>query len=214
MFEKTAPLKALEPVPGTRIWPGLLSRQSQEALLATLRGQIVENPLYQPTMPKTGKPFSVSMTNFGDLGWVSDRTGYRYEELHPATGRPWPPIPGGLQALWGTLTGYAAPPEACLVNYYGRHAKMGLHQDRDEKPLNAPVLSVSLGATAIFRLGGLERKGPTQSFKLASGDVMMLSGPSRLRFHGIDRVLPGTSTLLEKGGRINLTLRRVTDPDL
>lgn len=212
MFEKPAPPKALEPVPGTRIWPGLLSRQFQEELVATLREQIVENPLYQPTMPKTGKPFSVSMTNFGDLGWVSDRTGYRYEDRHPETGRPWPPILHSLQVLWADLTGYAAPPEACLVNYYGPKAKMGLHQDRDEKPLDAPVLSVSLGDTAIFRLGGLDRKAPTQSFKLASGDVMMLSGPSRLRFHGIDRILPGTSTLLEKGGRLNLTLRRVTDP--
>jgi alkylated DNA repair protein (DNA oxidative demethylase) len=117
-----------------------------------------------------------------------------------------------LQALWADLTGYGAPPEACLVNYYGPHAKMGLHQDRDEKPLDAPVLSVSLGDTAMFRLGGQERKAPTQSFKLASGDVMMLSGPSRLCFHGIDRILPGTSTLLEKGGRLNLTLRRVTEP--
>ena len=212
MFEKTAPPKALEPVPGTRIWPGLLSRQSQEELVVTLRKQIVENPLYRPTMPKTGKPFSVSMTNFWDLGWVSDRTGYRYEDRHPSTGRPWPPILPSLHELWADLTGYAAPPEACLVNYYGPQAKMGLHQDRDEKPLDAPVLSVSLGDTAIFRLGGLERKTPTQSFKLASGDVMMLSGPSRLRFHGIDRILPGTSTLLEKGGRLNLTLRRVTDP--
>ncbi len=213
MSEKTAPLNALEPVPGTRIWPGLLSRGAQEELVATLREQIAENPLYQPTMPKTGKPFSVSMTNFGDLGWVSDRTGYRYDHCHPATGRRWPPVPDGLLTLWAGLTGYAAPPEACLVNYYGRDAKMGLHQDRDEKPMDAPVLSVSLGDTAIFRLGGLERKGSTQSFKLASGDVMMLDGPSRLRFHGIDRIVPGTSTLLEKGGRLNLTLRRVTDPE-
>lgn len=213
MSEKTVPLNSLEPVPGTRIWPGLLSRKAQEDLIVTLREQIVENPLYQPTMPKTGKPFSVSMTNFGDLGWVSDSAGYRYEACHPITGEDWPPIPAVLQALWAELTGYAAPPEACLVNYYGPHAKMGLHQDRDEKPLDAPVLSVSLGDTAIFRLGGLERKGSTQSFKLASGDVMTLGGPSRLRFHGIDRILPGTSTLLEKGGRLNLTLRRVTDPE-
>lgn len=213
MSKKTATLNTLEPVPGTRVWPGLLSREIQEELVATLREQIAGNPLYQPTMPKTGKPFSVSMTNLGDLGWVSDRTGYRYEDRHPATGRPWPPIPEHLRALWAELTGYEAPPEACLVNYYSPHAKMGLHQDRDEKPLDAPVLSISLGDTAIFRLGGLERKGSTQSFKLASGDVMMLAGPSRLRFHGIDRILPGTSTLLEKGGRLNLTLRRVTDPE-
>ncbi len=178
--------------------------------MATLRDLISDSPLYRPTMPKTGKPFSVSMTNLGELGWVSDRAGYRYEACHPVTGRSWPPIPGSLLTLWANLTGYGPPPEACLVNFYGPEAKMGLHQDRDEKPLDAPVLSISLGDTAVFRLGGLERKGPTQSFKLASGDVMMLSGPSRLRFHGIDRVMPGTSTLLDKGGRLNLTLRRVT----
>eukprot|EP00439_Symbiodinium_sp_Y106_P088164 s1_g700.t1 len=152
------------------------------------------------------------MTNLGPLGWMSDRNGYRYEPTHPITGNPWPPIPDTLLSLWDDLAGYGAPPEACLVNFYGPDAKMGLHQDRDEQPLDAPVLSISLGDTAVFRLGGLERKGATQSFKLASGDVMMLTGPSRLRFHGIDRILPGTSTLLEKRGRLNLTLRRVTEP--
>ncbi len=213
MSDKIASQNPLEPVPGTHIWPGLLSRQSQKVLVDGLRETISDSPLYRPTMPKTGKPFSVSMTNLGPLGWVSDRTGYRYEASHPTTGKPWPPIPDMLLALWRDLVGYSAPPEACLVNFYGPDAKMGLHQDRDEKPLDAPVLSISLGDTAVFRLGGLDRKGSTQSFKLASGDVMMLAGPSRLRFHGIDRILPGSSTLLEKGGRLNLTLRRVTDPD-
>ncbi len=178
-----------------------------------LRQLISAAPLYRPTMPRTGKPFSVSMTNLGDLGWISDKNGYRYEPKHPKTGRSWPPIPDDLLTLWDTLTGYPAPPEACLVNFYDPDAKMGLHQDRDEKSLDAPVLSISLGDTALFRLGGLERNGRTQSFKLTSGDVMMLSGPSRLRFHGVDRIVPGSSTLLDKGGRVNLTLRRVTDPD-
>ncbi|MBD3666330.1 MAG: alpha-ketoglutarate-dependent dioxygenase AlkB, partial [Kangiella sp.] len=122
------------------------------------------------------------------------------------------PIPEELLRLWNELTGYPSPPEACLVSYYAEGARMGLHQDRDEEPMDAPVLSVSLGDTAVFRLGGLERKGRTQSFRLHSGDVMMLAGPSRLRFHGIDRILPGSSTLLEKGGRLNLTLRRVPAP--
>lgn len=202
----------LEPAPGTWIWPDLLSRQTQEELVNDLRALIAAAPLYTPTMPKTGKPFSVSMTNLGVLGWVSDKKGYRYQPTHPATGDPWPSIPETLLDLWADLTQYPAPPEACLVNFYGPDAKMGLHQDRDEKPLDAPVLSISLGDSAVFRLGGLERKGSSQSFKLASGDVMLLSGPSRLRFHGVDRVLPGSSTLLERGGRVNLTLRRVTEP--
>jgi DNA oxidative demethylase len=183
-----------------------------------LRGLIQAAPLYVPTMPKSGKPFSASMTNLGALGWVSDKSGYRYETVHPVTGVPWPPIPDSLLSLWADFTKYPAPPEACLVNYYAPEAKMGLHQDRDEKPLDAPVLSISLGDTAVFRLGGLERKGRTQSFKLASGDGMMLAGPSRLRFHGVDRIIPGSSTLLETAkfpaiaGRVNLTLRRVTEP--
>jgi len=208
----------LEPARGTFVWPDLLSRSAQEALLAELRGKIQAAPLFSPTMPKTGKPFSVSMTNMGGLGWVSDKGGYRYTPVHPVTGTPWPDIPESLLTLWAELTGYQAPPEACLVNFYGPKAKMGLHQDRDEQPLDAPVLSISLGDSAVFRLGGVERKGRTQSFKLSSGDVMMLAGPSRLRFHGVDRIIPGSSTLLEKArfpekaGRVNLTLRRVTQP--
>ena len=208
----------LEPAPGTSVWPDLLSRSAQDALLAELCGLIETAPLYVPTMPKSGRPFSASMTNLGTLGWVSDKNGYRYDAVHPVTGRAWPRIPDSLLHLWTDLTGYQAPPEACLLNYYSAGAKMGLHQERDEKPLDAPVLSISLGDTAVFRLGGVERKGSTQSFKLASGDVMMLAGPSRLRFHGVDRILPGSSTLLEKAefpanaGRVNLTLRRVTEP--
>jgi DNA oxidative demethylase len=201
----------LEPVPGTCIWPGLLSRGAQEALVAELRELVRINPLYQPVMPRTGKPLSVSMTNLGSLGWISDKQGYRYETRHPVTQNAWPPIPEGLLRMWNDLSDYAAPPQACLVNHYEPGARMGLHQDRDEKALDAPVLSVSLGDTALFRLGGEKRNDPTQSFKLASGDVMMLAGPSRLRFHGVDRIMPGTSTLLEGGGRLNLTLRRVSD---
>jgi len=163
-------------------------------------------------MPKTGKPFSVRMTNCGPLGWVSDRSGYRYQPTHPATGRPWPAIPAALLDLWDEVTGYPHRPEACLVNFYDADAKMGLHQDRDEADFAAPLLSVSLGDSCRFRLGGVERSDPTRSFVLASGDVLMLAGPARLAFHGVDRILPGTSTLLSGGGRINLTLRRVTKP--
>jgi alkylated DNA repair protein (DNA oxidative demethylase) len=195
-----------------RLLPGHFDRPAQEALVATLREALREAPLFQPVMPRTGKPFSVRMTNLGPLGWVSDRAGYRYQPTHPVTGRPWPPLPETLVGLWATISHYPHPPEACLVNWYEGPARMGLHQDRDEATFEAPVVSVSLGDTALFRIGGRERADPTRSMRLASGDVVVLEGDSRLAFHGIDRVLPGTSTLLPAGGRINLTLRRVTAP--
>ena len=103
-------------------------------------------------------------------------------------------------------------PEACLINFYDPTAKMGLHQDRDETDFDAPVVSVSLGDCCLFRVGGLKRSDPTRSFRLNSGDVVVLGGDARLAFHGVDRIYPGTSTLLAEGGRINLTMRRVTRP--
>ncbi|MBL4863472.1 MAG: alpha-ketoglutarate-dependent dioxygenase AlkB [Rhodobiaceae bacterium] len=205
-------VSAFEPVPGTCIWSTLLPRATQAALVEQLRGLVEKAPFYRVVMPRTGKPLSVTMTNLGDLGWISDKTGYRYEAHHPNTGSSWPAIPDNLLRIWNELTDYSAPPQACLVNYYGEGARMGQHQDRDEEDLDAPVLSISLGDTALFRLGGEVRSDPTLSFKLTSGDVMLLEGPSRLRFHGVDRTYPGSSTLLEKGGRLNLTLRRVTRP--
>jgi alkylated DNA repair protein (DNA oxidative demethylase) len=161
-------------------------------------------------MPRTGTPFSVRMTNCGPLGWVSDVAGYRYQPHHPATGQPWPPIPPILLDAWRAHADFQAPPEACLVNWYAGKAKMGLHQDRDEQEFAAPVLSVSLGDSCMFRYGGLKRNDPTASVRLESGDLLLIGGPSRLCFHGVDRVYSGTSDLLPKGGRINLTLRRVT----
>ncbi|MET0870412.1 MAG: alpha-ketoglutarate-dependent dioxygenase AlkB, partial [Methyloceanibacter sp.] len=159
------------------------------------------------------KPMSVRMTNCGPLGWVTDKErGYRYQATHPETGKPWPPIPAALFELWRELARYRAPPEACLVNYYAGKAKMGLHQDKDEEDFAAPVLSVSLGDTGIFRLGGRSRKDPTRGFELKSGDVVVLGDTDRLAFHGIDRILTGTSDLVPEGGRFNLTLRRVTKP--
>ena len=168
-----------------------------------------EGPFYTPLMPRSGRPFSVRMTNLGPLGWVSDRAGYRYQATHPETGAPWPAMPAALLELWRAVADYPRPPEACLVNLYREGAKMGLHRDEDEEDFDAPVVSVSLGDTAIFRIGGLERGGPTQTLKLGSGDVVVMGGPSRLRYHGIDRVLAGSSRLIDGGGRINLTLRRV-----
>lgn len=198
--------------PGVVHWPGWLAPAEQAALLAELRAVARKAPFFQPRMPKTGKPFSVRMTNCGPLGWVSDERGYRYQPLHPETGEPWPPMPAPLLALWEELAGYPHPPEACLVNFYAAGAKMGLHQDRDEQEFDAPVLSVSLGDAALFRIGGTERGGKTVSLKLASGDVLLFGGEARLAYHGIDRILAGSSTLLPEGGRINLTLRRVTKP--
>lgn len=195
-----------------RYLPEFLDRDGQNAILSDVRALVAEAGLFTPAMPKTGKPFSVRMTNFGRLGWVSDKQGYRYQETHPETGLAWPPIPDSIMAIWKAVSDYSHEPEACLVNFYQEGAKMGLHQDRDEQDFAAPVVSISLGDTAVFRIGGTERGGKTKSFKLASGDVLVMGGESRLAFHGIDRVMLGTSTLLKSGGRINLTLRRVTKP--
>jgi len=188
---------------------GALDRVAQEALVETLREAVAQAPLFTPVMPRTGRPFSVRMTNLGPLGWVSDRDGYRYQAAHPDTNKAWPPMPGVLLELWQRYAGYEHPPEACLVNFYQQGAKMGLHQDKDEEDFAAPVLSVSLGDTGLFRFGGTERGGKTATLKLSSGDVLVMGGESRLCFHGIDRVIGGTSSLLKEGGRINLTMRRV-----
>lgn len=198
---------------GFRFLPAYFDRAAQQALLAEVLAGVDTAPFFTPTMPKTGAPLSVRMTNFGRLGWLSDQqNGYRYEATHPETHSPWPKIPPVLLALWQDVCGYPAPPEACLVNLYRDGARMGLHVDADEQAKDAPVLSVSLGDTAQFRLGGLKRNDPTRSFKLASGDVMVLGGAARACFHGVDRILAGTSRLVPGGGRINLTLRRVTKP--
>jgi alkylated DNA repair protein (DNA oxidative demethylase) len=195
-------------LPGFFYWPGRLDEAAQIALIAEIEACLAVAPLYRPVTPG-GKPFSVQMTNLGPLGWVSDGAGYGYQATHPETGRPWPPIPPVLLDLWAGLSGWPEPPDACLVNLYRDDARMGLHQDRDEADLDAPVLSVSLGDTAVFRIGPAGR-GPTRSLKLASGDVCALTGPARLARHGIDRLLAGSSRLFPGGGRINLTLRRAT----
>ncbi|KLN60913.1 dioxygenase [Kiloniella spongiae] len=198
-------------IAGFEYHPEYLTREEQENLLTEIREMIKSNHLFQPSMPKTDKPFSVAMTSFGSLGWVSDKAGgYRYQSFHPVTKRPWLPIPDKLLSIWSDLTGYTEPPECCLLNYYqNEKAKMGLHRDQDEQDFNAPVLSVSLGDSALFRLGGLKRQGPTTSTKLNSGDIVILGGEARNAYHGIDRILYGSSQLLKNGGRINLTLRRV-----
>ena len=201
----------MQPLPqGFRYHPGYLDRERQQALVESIRQIVAEAPLYVPVMPRTGKPMSVRMTNCGELGWMTDKAGgYRYQATHPATGMPWPPIPDELLRIWDDLADYAKPPEACLINFYDDAARMGLNQDSDEADLAAPVVSLSLGATCLFRIGGPARGDSTRSFKLSSGDAVVLGGEGRLCFHGVDRIYPGTSTLLKQGGRINLTLRRV-----
>jgi alkylated DNA repair protein (DNA oxidative demethylase) len=195
-----------------RLLPAHLSPDQQHRLVADLRRLLDRAPLYSPAMPGSGNSLSVRMSNCGPLGWLSDKGGYRYSPTHPVTGEPWPAIPTTVLDLWHGITGVAYPPEACLINYYGPAAKLGLHRDQDEDAKEAPILSISLGDTALFRLGGPERKSPTRSVKLTSGDIVLLDGPSRHWYHGVDRILPGTSRLLPEGGRFNLTLRRVTAP--
>jgi alkylated DNA repair protein (DNA oxidative demethylase) len=164
-------------------------------------------PLYAP-MTRRG-PMSVRMTSAGRFGWVSDGRGYRYDMRHPE-GMAWPPIPYPILALWEVLAGTERQPECCLVNFYGEGARMGLHQDRDEADFDQPVLSISLGDDGLFRVGNVERGGPTRSIWLKSGDVALLAGSGRLVHHGVDRIRYGSSTLLAQGGRLNLTLRVVT----
>jgi alkylated DNA repair protein (DNA oxidative demethylase) len=196
--------------PGVRHLPGHLDKANQEALVEVVRAIVVEAPLYTPTMPKSGKEMSVRMTNCGSLGWVTDKEhGYRYQATHPVTGKPWPAIPDVLLDIWRDTAESDVEPEACLINYYDPTARMGLHQDRDEREFSAPVLSISLGDDCLFRVGGVKRDDPTTSFRLSSGDVVVIGGEGRLAFHGVDRIYPGTSMLLKREGRINLTLRRV-----
>jgi len=198
---------------GFQLFPEYLGRKAQGSVFAELESVIANAPFYRPSMPRSGTPLSIEMTNAGPLGWYSDRAGYRYVPRHPVTGRLWPSLPPSLVRLWNELSGYPAPPECCLINRYrGPRARLGLHQDRDEETFDAPVVSLSLGDRALFRIGGRARRDQTRSLTLSSGDVLVLAGDARLCFHGIDRIMPGSSRLIPGGGRINVTMRRVTRP--
>ncbi|HZC15925.1 MAG TPA: alpha-ketoglutarate-dependent dioxygenase AlkB [Caulobacteraceae bacterium] len=196
---------------GFRLTSSAIDAASQARLVDEILAGAKAAPFYRPMTP-SGKPMSVEQTSFGSLGWVTDQRGYRYEPNHPLTGRPWPPMPRSLLALWALHAGDETWPDSCLVNLYRTKAKMGLHTDSDEEDLTAPVLSVSLGDTAIFRLGGAARGDPSRTVRLNSGDVGVLAGPSRRFHHGVDRIVAGSSRLVPGGGRINLTLRRAKRP--
>ena len=192
-------------------YPLRLDDAGQRTLSQAIEAIVAVAPLYRPAMPRTGKPFSITMTNCRTLGWVSDKDGgYRYQSHHPLTGAQWPAMPAILLDLWRDLAGYHAPPEACLINHYTPGTRLGSHIDADEEDFNAPVVSISLGDAAIFHIGGMHRKAPKQRLLLRSGDIVVLAGNSRRAYHGLDRIHPGTSDIVPWGGRINLTLRRVT----
>lgn len=198
-------------IDGFQHYSAYFGTAAQLRLLERVRRIVEKAPLYRPAMPRTGKSFSVEMTNCGTLGWISDAArGYRYEDRHPATGQPWPEIPDELMQLWRNVSCCDAPPQACLINYYRPGARLGSHVDADEEDRTAPVVSVSLGDDAVFHVGGQKRHDAKTRVILASGDVVVLGGPARLAYHGIDRIKAGTSGILAEGGRFNLTLRRVT----
>ena len=195
-------------VRGVWVFDGLLDRDAQTAMVADVRALARSAPFFRP-VTRRGQELSVRMTSAGAFGWISDRRGYRYDASHP-DGRAWPPIPDSVLSVWNVVAPEARAPEACLVNWYGPDARMGMHQDRDERDMTQPVVSISLGDDALFRIGNDVRGGTTQSLWLRSGDVLVLGGAARLLYHGVDRIVPGTSTLLDAPGRINLTLRVVT----
>ncbi len=193
---------------GVTVLQGCLDTAAQAALVEEVRAVVAVAPLVAQ-VTAGGRRMSVRMSAAGAFGWVSDAQGYRYAPERPGGGA-WPPIPPMLLDLWGRLAGTDRTPESCLVNYYGADARMGLHRDSDEADMTQPVLSVSLGDDGLFRVGGPERRGPTRSVWLRSGDVVLLSGTGRRAYHGVDRIRFGSSALLERGGRLNLTLRVVT----
>ena len=193
---------------GCIIYPGLLDRAAQESLVQQVRAVVRAAPLVQFQTPY-GKPMTVHTTSSGEFGWTSDRSGYRYA-ARQANGAEWPAIPPVARDLWEQVSGGARSPESCLINFYAPDAKMGMHQDKDETDLTQPVVSISLGDQGLFRIGNTTRGGITESIWLQSGDVVVLGGEGRMKYHGIDRIRPGTSTLLDKPGRLNLTMRVVT----
>jgi len=192
---------------GVKLFASALDVRRQVELVADVRHIVAAAPFFSPDTAR-GNRMSVRMTSAGTYGWYSDKSGYRYTSRHPS-GLGWPEIPPSIVGIWKEFTGLDRRPDSCLVNFYGPNARMGMHQDRDEADFSWPVLSISLGDDGLFRIGNTTRGGKTASVWLKSGDVVVMKGHARLTYHGVDRIRPGSSTLLKDGGRLNLTLRVV-----
>jgi DNA oxidative demethylase len=179
-------------------------------LLAELSDIVAQSPFRHMVTPG-GHQMSVAMTNCGSLGWVTDRSGYRYDASDPETGKPWPAMPPSFRELARQAAAQAGfdgfSPDACLVNRYQPGARMSLHQDKDEHDFGAPIVSVSLGLPAIFLFGGLTRADKPRRFRLEHGDIAVWGGPARLRFHGVAPLADGEHALMGRQ-RINLTFRK------
>ncbi|MBR9841545.1 MAG: alpha-ketoglutarate-dependent dioxygenase AlkB [Rhodobacteraceae bacterium] len=194
---------------GFLVHKGYVTPAAQVEIVTSLRGIAQAAPFFAPETAR-GQKMSVRMTSAGRVGWVTDRRGYRYEPRHPE-GMDWPEIPEAILDIWRALVGEVRLPDSCLVNYYGEGARMGMHQDKDEGDFTWPVVSLSLGDSGLFRMGNVEKGGKTESLWLDSGDVVVMGGAARLAYHGVDRIRFGSSRLLPKGGRINVTLRAVSE---
>ncbi len=196
---------------GMVVLRGRLSR-AEQAEFVRLAFEVADDaPFYTPVM-RGGAPFRVQMTSAGDIGWLSDEAGYRYARVHPETKRPWPEIPEPITsfakaaALEAGFSGFT--PDSCLFNLYRSDGKLGIHRDHVEQDRVSPIVSVSLGDSCVFKFGGLSKGGPFTDWTLVSGDVVVFGGPSRLAWHGVSKILRGTSDLIPGGGRMNLTVRR------
>lgn len=198
------------PPDGLILRPEALDFAQQAALMAALAEVTALAPLARART--RGGLTSAAMTNCGEVGWWSDTRGYRYTSTHPATGKPWPPMPRAFaDVVRRLMAGTPWPefqPDACLVNFYEGGAKMGLHQDRDEQDFSQPIVTVCLGDDADFLIGGFARAEKATAMVVRSGDVLVMGGPSRMRFHGVRKIYPGTSPLPGVAGRYSLTFRK------
>jgi alkylated DNA repair protein (DNA oxidative demethylase) len=186
------------------------ARSAEHDLIAALRDVVTQAP-FRHMSTRSGHQMSVAMTNCGAAGWVTDRSGYRYDGIDPQSDTPWPEMPSIFRQLAGRAAAAAGfddfLPDACLINRYQPGARMSLHQDRDERDFGSPIVSVSLGLPAIFLFGGSERSDRPRRFRLEHGDIVVWGGPSRLFFHGVAPLADGEHNLLGRQ-RINLTFRR------